>query len=471
MLENQNILLRRFALTNDAQAFSQLVQRNSGLVYGTCRRILGNPDKAADAAQETFFQLLRSAESITGSVSSWLHRVATNKSIDLIRRDSARRRYEAEYAGQKHLQAEKWEDISPYVDKALEDLDDETRDIIIAHFFRGLSMTDVASEINVSQPTVSRRIESGVAKLRKSLQKRGIILAGLTLAALLGESATEAAPAVVMTELAKMALVGGTAAASGAGAATATGAVTGVGAKVTGVAAMTVKAKIITAVAVAAIGTGTVITYNQVTKPGGEAAPARIENSIDKQLPARRSTIRTPRRTETSPPVDATDETPTIQSPPPATRARMGRARGGGAFFGTRTGTAGGQTGSNVINLSTPELTIKSFANVLAAGDMERIAQCFADNAEDLESLRRIMKSDDPKVARVKQKYQSIAPPIEIMNIESEHDGLKVTWLTTVKRPFTITERGIEKTYLPGDRYEMDSRLVKIDNQWRIAGL
>ena len=68
MLESENILLRRFAATGDAEVFSEIVQRHAGLVYGACHRVLADKDRAADAVQETFLQLLRNAATITGPV-------------------------------------------------------------------------------------------------------------------------------------------------------------------------------------------------------------------------------------------------------------------------------------------------------------------------------------------------------------------------------------------------------------------
>jgi len=65
MLENEVTLLHRFAKTGDAEAFSEVVRRHAGLVYGACLRILADRDRAADAVQETFFQLLRNAGNIT----------------------------------------------------------------------------------------------------------------------------------------------------------------------------------------------------------------------------------------------------------------------------------------------------------------------------------------------------------------------------------------------------------------------
>jgi RNA polymerase sigma factor (sigma-70 family) len=263
MSESESILLQRFARTGDPEVFSELVQRHAGLVYGACLRILADKDRAADAVQDTFFQLLRNARNITGSLPNWLHKVATRKAIDVLRRDSSRKQREAQYAANKPSEVTKWQDLSPYIDEVLEELDDQTREIIVQHFFEGKTTTDIAGKQGTSQPTVSRRIESGVAWLREKLRSRGIIVTVGVLATLLVENAAQAAPAVVLKELGKMALVGTqVATASGAGTAA-----SGAGAKAAGGVLTGVKAKIITAAAVTVIGVGSVVTYQQITSP------------------------------------------------------------------------------------------------------------------------------------------------------------------------------------------------------------
>jgi RNA polymerase sigma factor (sigma-70 family) len=291
MLENEVVLLHRFAKTGDAEAFSEVVQRHAGLVYGACLRILVDRDRTADAVQETFFQLLRNAGNITGSVPAWLHSVATRRAIDVVRRDSLRKRREAEYSANKPREVRKWQDISGYVDEGLSELDEQTQAILIQHFFEGRSMADIAAGKGISQPTVSRRIESGVAKLRERLRKRGIIVTVATLGGLLGENVVEAAPAIVLKELGKMALVGGTAAAgSGVGS---SAAASGAGAKAVAGAVMTgVKAKIITAAAVTVVGVGSVVTYNHVTRPVEVEQPSEQHVTQEfRQRPSRRPPV------------------------------------------------------------------------------------------------------------------------------------------------------------------------------------
>ena len=61
MKSSEQVLLRQFVLTNDAKAFAALSNWYASLVYGVCWRVLRDEHKAADAAQETFLQLLRHA--------------------------------------------------------------------------------------------------------------------------------------------------------------------------------------------------------------------------------------------------------------------------------------------------------------------------------------------------------------------------------------------------------------------------
>jgi RNA polymerase sigma-70 factor (ECF subfamily) len=85
-METEAVLLQRFATGADAEAFAELVRRYVRMVYSTAWRMLKDESDANDVTQETFFELTRQAGRITGSLACWLHRVATQKSIDVVRR-------------------------------------------------------------------------------------------------------------------------------------------------------------------------------------------------------------------------------------------------------------------------------------------------------------------------------------------------------------------------------------------------
>ncbi len=120
----ESALLRRFQHRRGRGAFAQMVQLYAGLVYSTCWRVLKDETDAADATQETFFELTRCANRITGSLAGWLHKVATQKSIDLLRRCASRKHREEAYARTQPVEVNSWQDLSGHVDQALEELDD-----------------------------------------------------------------------------------------------------------------------------------------------------------------------------------------------------------------------------------------------------------------------------------------------------------------------------------------------------------
>src|SRR5512140_705427 len=92
------LLVRRLAGQGDQEAFCTLLSRYADMVYSTCMRILRDEAQAADVTQETFFQLFKGANRITGSPGGWLHEVATRRAIDLVRQNISRRKREDSYA-------------------------------------------------------------------------------------------------------------------------------------------------------------------------------------------------------------------------------------------------------------------------------------------------------------------------------------------------------------------------------------
>lgn len=287
MSETQKALWSRFLKKADPEAFSEIVRQNAGLVYGVCLRILQDEDKAADAVQETFFQLLRSGGQITGSISGWLHRVAASKAVDRIRRDSLRKEHEKQYSFQPPIQVESWQQLSPFVDEELNKLDEQTREVLILHFFAGKTTRVISREMGISQSTVSRRIEAGLDQLRRRLTSRGLLITSAALGGLFVQNAVQAAPAALAAELGKMALVAGTGAAGVSGTAAASTGKTAA----EGILAC-IKAKAVAAAAVAAVGVGTVVTYHHMSQPRSEETPA-VQSVQERSTPRPRGPYRT----------------------------------------------------------------------------------------------------------------------------------------------------------------------------------
>ncbi|MFC1760758.1 sigma-70 family RNA polymerase sigma factor [Planctomycetota bacterium] len=214
MTENEAILLRQFSTGADAEAFAELVQRYVQLVYSTSWRILKDDNDATDVTQETFFELTRQAGRISGSLGCWLHRVATQKSIDVIRSSVHRRQREQVYARKRPVEVQSWQDLSGHVDQALDTLDESVKSLLLDHFIAGKTTSQLARARGVSQATISRRVNAGLEQLRGILQRKGLLVTAGMLATLLTDNAAQAVSGAVMHGLGKMAMVGTTRAAA-----------------------------------------------------------------------------------------------------------------------------------------------------------------------------------------------------------------------------------------------------------------
>lgn len=76
-------------------AFRMLVEKHKDRVYNTCLGFLRNPHDAEDVAQEVFIQAYESVSDFRedAAMSTWLYRIAVNKSLELIRRRKRKKRY------------------------------------------------------------------------------------------------------------------------------------------------------------------------------------------------------------------------------------------------------------------------------------------------------------------------------------------------------------------------------------------
>lgn len=248
---DDTLLLRRYAEGQDAEAFAELVRRYAGMVYGTCLRITRNAHDAEDVVQESFLELARRAGSVQ-KPGPWLHGVAANKARNVVRDAVTRNRHEEQVMTEIHGEPT-WEELAPHVDRAIEELPDELRDVVVQHFLRGQTQAQAAEILGVNQSTVSRQLEQAVQQLREALRKGGVVASVAVLGTLLTQNASAAVPAALTAVLGKMAVAGVSKAAAG----TTAGVLSTVGGKVA----------VVIAAAAAVIVTGVVLSQHTAKPP------------------------------------------------------------------------------------------------------------------------------------------------------------------------------------------------------------
>src|SRR5688572_5888194 len=176
MTPNDATLWNRWLERRDPDSLAEIFSRHAGMVFATCRRILGNAADAEDAAQECFADLLRARGDVRASLAAWLHTIAVRRSLDL--RKAERRRREREQvavpAGAAPERDCEREELLAHLDRAIDALPARLRVPVVRRFLSGETHTAIALELGVSEATVRYRIEKGIASLRRALASRGV---------------------------------------------------------------------------------------------------------------------------------------------------------------------------------------------------------------------------------------------------------------------------------------------------------
>jgi RNA polymerase sigma factor (sigma-70 family) len=470
MTESESALLRRFVAMGNTEAFAEIVRRYAGLVYGTCLRVLADTDQAADATQETFFQLMKKGGEVRGSLAGWLHRVAVGKAVDVIRTDAARRRREEQYADTRAGREWTWQEVAPYVDEALDRLDPGTRELLVRHYLEGRSMTELADQTGVSRATISRQLDAGLQRLRAELQRRGVLVAAAALSTFLTENTAQSAPAVLLQQLGKITLMGAQAAPLAASAGSLSSVLSA------GLAAVA-KIKLLAAAATVTVALGVgLLTYESLSSgPHGATAPAGPA-APDRPSPAPRpaTTALEPSRPAAAPQEprpEPAPERPVVASPPAAPPARSQETTVEPPVVSEPRTT---ESDSPKLDLSSPEATVRSFTKAMVSGNAEAVMACMLPGGTDYEDMQEMLNAsaDDPEQRDEYQGrlwLQSLDPDAEmpITSLKETERGVEIAWQVTFKKDATI--EGL--TFRAGDTFELDGTLQKSGDVWLVDGI
>jgi RNA polymerase sigma factor (sigma-70 family) len=204
-----NDLLMQWVEQRDPEAFREMVNRHAGMVYATCRRIVHDAVEAEDVAQECFEALAKAGARPGAYLGAWLHRVATNRSLQHLRGDIRRRiRETACVPAESTNDSAEWQEAYALVDEALNALPERLRAPLVLYYLENQTQESIAQTLGVARSTVPYRIGKGLERVRKSLHKRGVMLTSGAFAALGASAKASALPPTLAASLGKLALAG-----------------------------------------------------------------------------------------------------------------------------------------------------------------------------------------------------------------------------------------------------------------------
>jgi len=181
------------AKADDDEAFSELVLHYERFVYNTAAKALSaggrSVDVADDVAQAAFIKAWRNIKSFRGdcTFSTWLYRITVNTARDLLRVESRRPTVSLTRDDDSDDNGSEWDvpltsgDTVPEdaldrkeaiiaVRRAIEDLPEEHRQVIVMRDLHELSYQEISEILGIEMGTVRSRINRGRQKLKNILE-------------------------------------------------------------------------------------------------------------------------------------------------------------------------------------------------------------------------------------------------------------------------------------------------------------
>lgn len=171
----------------DEAAFKYMVETYKDRVYNTALGIVQNAEDAEDVAQEVFIQVYRSIGNFKGEskLSTWLYRIATTRSLDLLRSRKSKKRFgilqrlfsdsnepvfELPDFNHPGVALDRKENAAKLF-KAINRLPENQKVAFTLHKLEDLSYQEVSEVMRVSLPAVESLMHRAKQNLKKMLEK------------------------------------------------------------------------------------------------------------------------------------------------------------------------------------------------------------------------------------------------------------------------------------------------------------
>jgi RNA polymerase sigma factor (sigma-70 family) len=205
MMMDDAQLLHTYVGTGDEAAFTALVERHKGLVYGSALRQTNNPALAEEITQAVFIVLARKASTLKPDtiLPGWLFRATRFIACDAIKAEHRRLKREQASVAMNHElnngaagpNENVWLEIAPVLDEALTRLGEKDRNALLLRFFQQKNLAEVGQALGIGEDGARKRVERALDKLRGLLGQRGVAIPAAMLATVLVANAVPSVPA------------------------------------------------------------------------------------------------------------------------------------------------------------------------------------------------------------------------------------------------------------------------------------
>ena len=150
------------------EEMTRLMDSYSGMLLGVCTILLGDWSLAQDVVQETFLRAWKRQDFRQGSEKAWLMRVAVNLCHDYHR--SRWFRHNDRHTTPEELPLSVPAAFDSEILQLVRQLPLKEREVVVLHFWQGLSAEDIAAMTGASRSAVYRRLERAKQHLKLELE-------------------------------------------------------------------------------------------------------------------------------------------------------------------------------------------------------------------------------------------------------------------------------------------------------------
>ena len=172
MPPTDQITIRR-AINGDESALRAIWTQHAPRIDALVRRLVGDPDQAADVAQEVWIQIFRALPGYRGDsqFSTWAHRIAVNRTLNALRSlrrvsrievDIEEDSFSVEHDGDRSM-------LAQTIDEAVQRLSPGARHVFVLHDVEGYTHEEIATELGITSGGSKSQLFKARAKLRRLL--------------------------------------------------------------------------------------------------------------------------------------------------------------------------------------------------------------------------------------------------------------------------------------------------------------
>ena len=172
--------LMRLVCAGDSRAFELLFDRHGRAAFSLALRMCRQHAVAEDVVQEAFLSLWRARsryDPARGTVRGWVASIVRNRALDAVRVERAKsgRDVRDEDAVEAVASTERTEsevqrrEERREIDRALDALPTEQRQVIELAYFGGLTHSEIARKLSLPAGTVKGRMRLGLSRMRAFL--------------------------------------------------------------------------------------------------------------------------------------------------------------------------------------------------------------------------------------------------------------------------------------------------------------